>query len=94
MGDVIAAGDVDQVVHAAPASAAGQVAEAARASFVSGFTDAALIVAVLAALTAVLGFAFITNRDLDESALGLPGVPPEYDEPAPVLPPRQPTAAG
>jgi len=52
-------------------------------------------VAILAGFTALIGFALITNRDLDESAIGLPGVPPEYDdECAPIPSGREPSTAG
>jgi EmrB/QacA subfamily drug resistance transporter len=91
----IAAGSIGTVADAAPPALATQVGEAARSAFVSGFLDVMPVLAALTAVSAVIGFAFIRNRDLDPSALGgLPGVPPEVvdDEPEPVSP-RQPDPA-
>lgn len=86
LGDAVAAGGIGGVVQAVPAAISDQVAQAAKAAFLAGLVDVMPITAILAGVSALIGFFFIRNKDLDESALGgLPGVPPEVIDEQPVL---------
>ncbi|MGP4044405.1 MFS transporter [Streptomyces sp. 2A115] len=67
-GEAVAAGGGAEAVGRAPDGLASALDEAARTAFVDGLTDVMFICAVVAAVGAVIGFAFIRTRDLHESA--------------------------
>ena len=77
LGKQIATGAVGQAQ-----SPTASVIEAVRSSFVTGLHDVLPWCAAVAALAAVISFAFIRRADLHPAAIGaLPGVPPEIADP-------------
>jgi EmrB/QacA subfamily drug resistance transporter len=96
----IAAGSIDALTQTMPPAAVAELTAAAESAFLSGLLDVMPITAVVAMITAIIGFAFIRNRDLDPSALGgLPGARPEIAdleaaEDAPTGQPHQPDRIG
>ncbi|MFG3008599.1 MFS transporter [Streptomyces calvus] len=67
-GEAVAAGGGAEAVSRAPRELAPALDAAARTAFVDGLTDVMLVCAAVAAIGAVVGFAFVRNRDLHESA--------------------------
>lgn len=71
---------------AVPPELADQVAAAAKASYVNGLDFVMVVCAIVAAVGAVVAFAFIRLRDLHASAIGAP-------EPLPLVEVEQPASA-
>ncbi|MCX4856213.1 MFS transporter [Streptomyces canus] len=67
-GEAVAAGGGAEALRQAPRDLVPTLDEAARTAFVDGLTDVMLVCAVVAAVGALVGFAFVRNRDLHESA--------------------------
>ncbi|WP_406101648.1 MFS transporter [Streptomyces canus] len=67
-GEAVAAGGGAEALRQAPRDLVPALDEAARTAFVDGLTDVMLICAAVAAAGALVGFAFVRNRDLHESA--------------------------
>jgi hypothetical protein len=69
------------VTGSLPADVVPQATRSALAAVVDGLRDVSTVAAVVATVGAVIGFAFIRNRDLRKDALeGPPGARPELEE--------------
>ncbi|WFB09899.1 MFS transporter [Streptomyces sp. LX-29] len=68
-GHAVAAGGGVEAAASAPVAVRPGLDQAARAAFVDGLHEVMVVCAVIAALGAVIAFAFIRTRDLHESAL-------------------------
>ncbi|MEC4017866.1 MFS transporter [Streptomyces sp. H27-D2] len=70
-GEAVAAGGGSEAVSGSgvPSGLAAQLDQAARTAFTDGLNEVMLVCAAVAALGAVIAFAFIRTRDLHESAL-------------------------
>ncbi|MBT0772829.1 MFS transporter [Kineosporia sp. J2-2] len=76
----ISAGAIDTVAQAA-GPLQQQVLDAAQEAFVTGYHDAMLLAAVLAAIAATVGFLLLRTQDLHASALSaISTVPPDADD--------------
>jgi EmrB/QacA subfamily drug resistance transporter len=82
LGDVVAAGGAKAAAAKLPAGAAEPFRAAAQSAFISGLHHAMVLAAAIAAVSAVVAFLTLRRRDLDETALAAPGVPPETAEEA------------
>ncbi|WP_328779920.1 MFS transporter [Streptomyces canus] len=67
-GEAVAVGGGAEALSRAPRDLVPALDEAARTAFVDGLTDVMLVCAAIAAVGALVGFAFVRNRDLHESA--------------------------
>lgn len=67
-GEAVAAGGGAEALSRAPRQLVPALDQAARTAFVDGLTDVMLVCAAVAAVGAFVGFAFVRNRDLHESA--------------------------
>ncbi|MFJ9724881.1 MFS transporter [Streptomyces sp. NPDC101209] len=67
-GEAVAAGGGAEALGRAPRQLAPALDLAARTAFVDGLTDVMLVCAAVAAVGALVGFAFVRTRDLHESA--------------------------
>ncbi|MEV0266155.1 MFS transporter [Streptomyces sp. NPDC050617] len=68
-GEAVAAGGGSQAVSGMPAAMAERLDQAARTAFADGLHEVMIVCASIAALGALIAFAFIRTRDLHESAL-------------------------
>lgn len=67
-GEAVAAGGGAEALSRAPRQLVPALDQAARTAFVDGLTDVMLVCAAVAAVGALVGFAFVRTRDLHESA--------------------------
>jgi EmrB/QacA subfamily drug resistance transporter len=67
-GEAVAAGGGAEALSRAPRHLVPALDQAARTAFVDGLTDVMLVCAAVAAVGAFVGFAFVRDRDLHESA--------------------------
>ncbi len=68
-GEAVAAGGGSQAAAGMPATIAERLDQAARTAFADGLHEVMIVCASIAALGALIAFAFIRTRDLHESAL-------------------------
>jgi EmrB/QacA subfamily drug resistance transporter len=92
LGEPLAAGGSQVAADAVPADVAVRAVEAAHSAAVSGLTETFAIGAGVMVLSAVIGFAFVSGKDMHESSLAEaegPATPPA-DEAAVMLPATSP----